>query len=281
MIRSAVTVCLVPEARSGPFVFHQELEPACAAARALQFDAVEVFAPSARQLPLSTLQSAIQRYSITIAAIGSGAGWVREKLSLTDPDPDIRTRARSFIMGLVNLGGFVGAPVIVGSMQGRIADPTERAQALDWLADELRELSTRAASHGQVLLYEPLNRYETNLFNRLADAAAFLEQRDLPSVKILADLFHMNLEEQDLPAALRHLGPRLGHVHFADSNRRAIGFGHTPVGPIAAALHDVQYQGFLSAEILPWPDSEGAARQTIESFRHWFHPSHSPQPQSP
>jgi sugar phosphate isomerase/epimerase len=83
----------------------------------------------------------------------------------------------------------------------------------------------------------------------------------------LADLFHMNIEESDLPAALREVGPLLGHVHFADSNRRAIGFGHTAIAPVIAALREIGYTGALSAEILPLPDAATAARQTLHSFQ--------------
>ena len=116
-------------------------------------------------------------------------------------------------------------------------------------------------------IYEPLNRYETNLFNRLADAAAFLEVNDLKNVVLLADLFHMNIEERDVAAAILEVGRHIGHVHFADSNRQAIGFGHTDIAPIAAALLEIGYPGYLSAEILPLPDPEAAARQTISSIR--------------
>jgi sugar phosphate isomerase/epimerase len=59
-------------------------------------------------------------------------------------------------------------------------------------------------------------------------------------------------------------------VHFADSNRRAIGFGHTPVEPVAKALIDVGYQGYVSGEIFPWPDTQAAAAKTLESFRKAF-----------
>jgi sugar phosphate isomerase/epimerase len=59
----------------------------------------------------------------------------------------------------------------------------------------------------------------------------------------------------------------IGHVHFADSNRRAIGLGHTDTKPIAEALRDIGYAGYLSAEILPQPDAETAARATMASIR--------------
>jgi sugar phosphate isomerase/epimerase len=88
-------------------------------------------------------------------------------------------------------------------------------------------------------------------------------------VKLLADLYHMNIEEANLADALRKAGPHVGHIHFADSNRRAAGFGHTDFAPIVAALRDVGYGGYLSAEALPLPDTDTAAKQTIESFRKY------------
>jgi sugar phosphate isomerase/epimerase len=79
----------------------------------------------------------------------------------------------------------------------------------------------------------------------------------------------MNIEEPSIPDALRSVGPLVGHVHFADSNRQAMGWGHTDMTPIMAALREIKYAGYLSAEVLPLPDSVSAARQSMESFRRW------------
>jgi len=116
-------------------------------------------------------------------------------------------------------------------------------------------------------LLEPLNRYETNVLNTVAESISFLKSLRAQNVKLLADLFHMNIEEADTASALHTAGRRLGHVHFADSNRRAIGFGHTNMEAIIAALREIRYDGWLSAEILPLPDSETAAAQTIKAFK--------------
>ena len=152
-------------------------------------------------------------------------------------------------------------------MQGRSEGDVSRAAALDHLADALHELGRRAARHGQVLLYEPLNRYETNIFNRQAEAAAFLASRGIGHVHLLCDLFHMNIEEEDIAGALLACGAHVGHVHWADSNRRAIGLGHTEAKPIVAALGSIGYQGFLSAEVFPLPTALDAARQSVASFK--------------
>lgn len=264
---SAVTVSLVAEARGGPFVFWEGLDDACARAAELGFDAIEVFPPSAEAVDAGRLRSLVDRYGLRVAAVGTGGGWVVSKLTLTHPSPAVRDDALKFIGAIVDLAAEFGAPAIIGSMQGRWDAAVTRAQALVWLGTALEQLGERAGGRGTTLLYEPLNRYETNLINRIGEAAGWLKTLSTPNVRVLADLFHMNIEESDMVAALREAGEFLGHVHFADSNRRAIGFGHTDVGPIVGALRDLDYKGYLSAEILPFPDSMTAARQTLSAFR--------------
>jgi len=269
MISSAVTISLVPEARGGPFVFWDSLEAGCAKAAALGFDAVEVFPRSASELDPRLLAQLLTQHRLKLAALGTGAGWVVHKLRVTYPDAMIRARARDFIAGIIDLAGRFGAPAIIGSMQGRGDDNLPREQALGWLREALDELGPRAQAHGVPLLFEPLNRYETNLLNTVAQALALLQQLKTRNIQLLCDLFHMNIEEVSIPDALRAAGPQLGYVHFTDSNRRAVGLGHMPMGPIVKALRDIGYQGYLAAEVLPLPDSDTAAKQTMTSFCKW------------
>jgi sugar phosphate isomerase/epimerase len=266
-MKSAITVSLVPAAKGGPFVFWNGLADAFEQAAALGFDAVEIFPPSAKAIDIAEVQGLADRHLLRVAAIGTGGGWVVHKWTLTHADAAIRDEAREFIRAIIDVAGGFGAPAIIGSMQGRREGEVTREQALAWLGEALDDLGEHAARYGVPLIYEPLNRYETNLFNRLGETAEFLRSLKTANVRILADLFHMNIEEADLAAALRVAGPLVGHVHFADSNRRAIGFGHTAVPPVIGALRDIGYEGYLSAEILPLPDSLAAARQTIASFR--------------
>ena len=266
-MKSAVTVSLVPETRGGPFVFGDGLEAGFAKAAEFGFDAVEIFPSSADDLDARAVRRLGEMHHLKVAAIGTGAGWVKHKLRLTDPDATMRRRAQEFIGAIVDLGGSLGAPAIIGSMQGRWGEGVAREQALGWLAEALEQLGPRAHSLGVPLLYEPLNRYETNLFTRVAEAVEFLRPLRTQNVKLLCDLFHMNIEETSIPEALRLAGPLVGHVHFADSNRLAIGCGHTDMPPIIQALRDIGYAGYLSAEVFALPDSETAAKQTIKSFK--------------
>src|SRR4029453_7690961 len=104
-------------------------------------------------------------------AVGTGGGWVLHHWSLTHSDPAIRHKAREFTRAMIDMAEGFGAPAIVGSMQGRWEGDVSREQAIAWLGEALEDFGEHAASHGQVLLYEVLNRYESNLFNRKAEAA--------------------------------------------------------------------------------------------------------------
>jgi sugar phosphate isomerase/epimerase len=271
VIRSAVTVSLVEEARGGPFVYWDDLPAACRKAKSLGFDAIEVFPPRSDAVSGDELRKLLDDHGLALAAVGTGAGWVKHRLTLTSADPSVRERARGFVRAIIDAAGKVGAPAIIGSMQGRTLEAGREA-ATEHLRAALDDLGDHASQYGVALIYEPLNRYETDLVNTVEAGVALLRSLKTKNVLLLADLFHMNIEEADIAAALRAGGGHIGHVHFVDSNRRPAGCGHLDYAPIARALSEIGYDGFASAEALPYPDSDAAALRTIESFRRHFRP---------
>ncbi|HEX5273570.1 MAG TPA: sugar phosphate isomerase/epimerase family protein [Gemmataceae bacterium] len=270
MIRSAVTITLVNEARGGPFVFWHDLPAACRSAKALGFDGIEIFPPAADAVVPGDLRRLLDDHGLALAAVGTGALWVRKRLTLCLPDAAAREKARDFVRSIIDFAGPFGAPAIIGSLQGRHGDGVEPATAMAYLREALEFLGEHARQYGVPLLFEPLNRYETNMVNTVEAGAELLRSLSTKNVRLLADLFHMNIEEADIAAAVRAGKGVIGHVHFVDSNRRPAGMGHVDYPPIARALREIGYDGFASAEALPYPDPESAARQTIGAFRRYF-----------
>ncbi|MCE7056054.1 sugar phosphate isomerase/epimerase [Algoriphagus sp. AGSA1] len=270
MIKSCVTIALVQQIKTGPWIFWDDLQAGMEKASKLGFDAIELFTASADSIEIPGLKDLLTNYNLELAAVGTGAGKVIHGLTLTDPDPEIREKAVSFILGMIDFGAAFGAPAIIGSMQGNVLTGNDRGETLSWLAEGLNRLGKHAESKGVILIYEPLNRYETNLMNTIEAGSKFIETLETKSVKLLADLFHMNIEEGNLEESILNWGKYIGHVHFADSNRRPMGFGHTSMKEIAEALKTVGYQGFASAEAFPYPSPDEAAEQTIAEFRKWF-----------
>jgi sugar phosphate isomerase/epimerase len=175
----------------------------------------------------------------------------------------MRRCALDFVTGIIDVAGQFGASAIIGSMQGR-------ANTLELLRESLEALGDHATHYGVPLIYEPLNRYATNLVNTIGAGVDLISSLSTTNVRLLADLFHMNIEEVDLPAAIRTGGRFIGHVHLADSNRRPAGGGHTDFVKVARALRDIGYDGYVSAEALPYPDSQSAARATMDTFNRCF-----------
>lgn len=272
-MKSCVTVSLVEEARGGPFVLWDDIPTACGKAAQMGFDAIEIFPPSPEALTRIPLANLLEDHGLQLAAVGTGAGWVKHRLSLADPDVNQRSKAIDFVRSIIDVAGKHGASAIIGSMQGRHGNDVTASDAHQYLLDALDVCGSHAASHNVPLFYEPLNRYETNQINTLAEGKLLLSRLGAShNVKLLADLFHMQIEETDVAAALIEAGDMIGHVHFVDSNRRPVGLGHTDFRGIIAALRAVQYTGYLSAEAFPFPDPDAAAEQTIRAFRYWASP---------
>jgi sugar phosphate isomerase/epimerase len=122
---------------------------------------------------------------------------------------------------------------------------------------QLTELAPAARAAGVSLFQEPLNRYEAYLVNRLEQGVAFGE-RVSPEIGVMADFFHMNIEEADIAASIRLAGTRLVYVHAADSNRVQPGKGHLDFRPGFDALKSIGYDDWIAIECRidgPYDDS--------------------------
>ena len=266
-MKSCITISLVEEARGGPFVLWDGLEKSIRFAGELGYDAVEIFAPGVEVIDADALGKMLAAADLKLEALGTGAGWVKHRLQLADPDPGKREQARAFVRSVIDCAGQFGAFAIIGSMQGPSGHTDDSAQ--EYLRQALEDGGAHAAKYNVPLIYEPLNRYETRQCCTVADGVKLLESLSTDNVRLLCDLFHMNIEESDIADALVCGGKWVGHVHFVDSNRRPVGLGHMQYGPIIDALRKINYQGYLCAEAFPYPDPHEAARQTMRAFQYW------------
>ena len=164
-----------------------------------------------------------------------------------------------FLTAASQLGanGVIYAPLIAVKMNPdeytRLPDmsPWKSAEEaeMELLAELTRDIAEHAAGLGVCVLWEPLNRYEQWWFNRLENGAALCDLVDSDGCKIMADFFHMSIEEDSIPAALREFGEKyVRHVHLADSNRATPGHGTTDFAAAFAALDEVGFDGYMSLE---------------------------------
>jgi sugar phosphate isomerase/epimerase len=126
--------------------------------------------------------------------------------------------------------------------------PRSDEESRSQLVDALREVGEHAVSVGTTVYLEPLNRYEDFVINTLADASSVIDEVGSPGVAVIADTFHMSVEEGDIGAAIRAAGSRIQHVQLGDSNRLEPGAGHYDWPETLAALEDIGYDGWLAME---------------------------------
>ncbi len=224
---------------------------------------------------------AVERRRIGEAAARSGieiAGihWVLVKpegMYINHPDSQIRERTAQYFCDLVEFCADLGGKVmVVGSPKQRnIMEGVTREQAWDWAAATFREAVARAEQRGVTICFEPLGPAETNFINTAAEALQFVAQLNSPRFQIILDVKAMCSEAKPIPQIVRESWPRFAHFHANDKNLKGPGFGEVDFKPIAAALNEVGYQGFVSVEVFDFSEgAEAIAGRSLEYLRQVF-----------
>jgi len=259
-------VVSVQPTRFEAVAYEGELEKQLAFIAELGYQGVELAVRDPASLDVGNLKRLLQGYGLAVPAIGTGQAYIEEGLSLAHPSGEIRTRAIGRIKSHIDLARELGAMVIIGLIRGEEGGDEPRRL----FVEALGECASYAAEKGVKLVLEPINRYETKLINTVEEGLAILDEIGSDVVGLLLDTFHANIEEPWVEDSVRKAGGKLFHVHIADSNRRFPGAGHFDFRSFLGSLRAIGYEGFLSAEILPWPDTNEAARRTMAFFRESF-----------
>lgn len=204
-----------------------------------------------------------------------------DNVDLSHPDADVRSDAVDYYYRLLDFAAALGNPLVsCHGMVGRVAALATRAEEDGWLETAVRAIATRAQGMGLRLVFEVLNRYETHQVRTGVEVLAFVAQVGAENVGGLLDAYHMNIEEPDPAAAIRQVGNRLWLYHAADSNREAVGRGHTDFAAQVAALQEIGYTGPVIFECTaPGPNpftpiKDVHSREWLERYltesRDWF-----------
>ncbi len=241
---------------------------------ALGFDGVEVAVRDPAEVDGVALVDRCKALNLPVVALGTGQAFLHEGLALASPEAGIRRATIERLRRHVHLASMLnavpgappdGIPVIVGLIRGW-AGADWRA-AMGWLREGLEAMLPDADAAGVGVVLEPISRFELDTLNTVEEAVAFIREVGHPRLGLVADTFHMHVEEASIDASLRRAAPYLRHVHVADSNRRPPGGGHLDFGAILRVLEEIGYEGYLSGETLPYPDPQRAATLTLEHLR--------------
>jgi len=233
----------------------------------LGFDGVELAIRNPDEINKTELLQYLSDYHLEVPAIGTGQAFVDEGLSLTHTDLKKRAIAINRLISHIDFAHELGSSVIIGLIRGSI-DTTFGKKELSSILQESLGVCLDHAHRADVnLIIEPLNRYECCFLNTISETISFIESMGSPNLKILADTFHMNIEESAIPQSIQECGSLLSHLHIADSNRHYPGAGHIQFAEIFEALHDISYQGYISGEMLLLPTENDAMHSFLQFIK--------------
>jgi sugar phosphate isomerase/epimerase len=223
----------------------------------LGYDAVELGA----ELPSAEAARTRDLIGEADMAVSSVCPSFTAERDLSHPDPEVRANAIHYVREVADLAAAVGAPAIIIAPTAFLRSQPLASETEEWeLAREsIRAVGEYADALGVNLTLECWNRYGTYLLNRLEQAALLWDEAGLSNGGVMADTYHMNIEERSLPEAVRKIGASLNHVHLSDSNRAAPGQGHVDFASILQALLDIDYRGYLTFEL----DARAAVRSGV------------------
>jgi len=196
-----------------------------------------------------------------------------EGLYLNHTDAGIRARTAGYFVELVDCCADLGGTImVVGSPKQRnVLEGVSRQQAWDWTAATLRDAVKRAEDRGVIICFEPLSPAETNFINTAAEAIEFTRPFNSPAFNIILDVKAMCSETKSIPQIIRESASRFAHFHANDRNLKGPGFGDVDFTPIAAALRDVGYNGYVSVEVFKFEEGpEVIAGRSLEYLRRTF-----------
>lgn len=231
------------------------------------YDGVEL-AGEPRSTDVTRVKQLLSDNGLVVSSI---CGLYRPERDLSHSDPQVRREAVQYVKECVDLAAETGAEVVivVPSPVAKPAPTSPIETELDLAAESLREAGEYAGSQGVTLVLEALNRFETYLTNKIDKVLALAGRVDLPSVAIMVDAFHMNIEEASLPDTIRRADGAVRHVHIADSNRESVGRGHIDFRAFVEALNQIGYSGWYTMEFLP-PTSNPYLAAEYEADQHLF-----------
>ena len=217
------------------------------------------------------------RESASKSNIGiAGIHWVLVKpegMYINHPDAAIRQRTARYFCELVDFCGDIGGKImVVGSPKQRnILEGIPREQAWEWAADTFREAVRKAEERSLTICLEPLSSSETNFINTAEEAIGFIQRIPSPALKIILDVKAMCAESKAIPQIIRESSPHFAHFHANDKNLKGPGFGDVDFKPIAAALQEVGYGGFVSVEVFDFEEGPPMiATRSLEYLRRTF-----------
>lgn len=257
------------EAMANAFVVFRGVKESIIKAHALGYDGVELALKRPDEVRTSDLKQWLRENSMEVSAISSGQVFAARGLHFTDENKENRKELYTTFTEFIDLASEFGGLVNIGRTRGPIANRDIKL-VYELFLDMAHRVADYAETKGVELILEPVNRYEIDFINNLDECSAMLDLVNRKNFVMMPDVFHMNIEDDKIGESFIRNKKYVRYVHFADTNRHAPGDGHMDWDEIFSALTEIGYDGWTTAEILPYPDPDTAAERTVRFLREQY-----------
>lgn len=213
---------------------------------------------------LSELRDTAKELGLEISA---NLGPPKDK-DISSKDETVREAGVKFLCDIMHQMVKLDSKILIGALYNSwpydFVDLDKKA-LWERAVEGMKKVGDEADKLGITIALEVLNRFETCLLTDCEEGVRFCCDVDRKSVKLLLDTFHMNIEEDNLPDAIRRAGDLLAHVHVGEGNRKLPGMGHLPWTEIGRALNEIGYDGMVVME--PFMKAGGKIGSDIKVWR--------------
>ena len=262
-----------PDLETGTLaVYSGNLEESFRKVADLGYEGVELMTKDPKRLNGSEIRRLLDSCNLKLTGLCTGHVYGEDKLGLVGPDDGACKKAMERLKEFADFAGEYGGPgtcVNIGRARGQ-GFPEDSNRSLEAMAKAFGELADYALPQNVRIVLEPITVNQTNYLNTTQDGIRMAERVDRTNFGLMLDVYHMNIEDDDIYDSFRQAKDRCWFVHFTDNNRKYPGGGHLDFKKIVHTLEEIGFDGFVSMEILPWPDADTAARSAITHLRQFI-----------
>jgi D-psicose/D-tagatose/L-ribulose 3-epimerase len=225
---------------------HEECTRAVARTAEVGYDLIELTSLDPGSIDVDFTRAQLEKNGIgATTSLGLDA-----ETDISSGDPEKTRRGQARLEQAIAMARDIGATHVCGILYSafqKYATPTT-PEGVARAVEVLQRVAETAARSNIIIGLEVVNRYETNVLNTASQAVEMCRRIGQPNVKVHLDVYHMNIEESDIAAAIIETGDHLGYFHTGDSHRGYMGSGSIDLAGVFRALVKADYRGPITFE---------------------------------
>ncbi|RGY98877.1 sugar phosphate isomerase/epimerase [Clostridium sp. AM58-1XD] len=233
------------------------------------YQGVELLVRDGSQVDEEYIKSILARYGLEAAAVGSSPIFTQEKLTLANKDPENRKLALERAKAGIDFASSFKVPYCIGKFRGNVDEAAAGSTMAD-LTETLKAIAEYAAEKEVTVLLEPQSAPGINNLHTVGEVLAKTVEIGAENIGLLLDMFHMDIAEISMCAAVVQSGKRTCFIHASENKRLPVGTGRLSVSDMIEMLKVTGYNGYISVEVLQRPDSYTAAKISYHTLNYWM-----------